>query len=381
MSDKKVIFIHIPKAGGNTLHSVLIRHFDRDKYYHIHQYGVSFKENVLKFKGLPDNVKEKYNYIRGHMGYGLDYDFNNFSVDYITMLREPVSRVVSNYYYILNNRRDMAVYDKIKNISLLEYVEKYNINNLQTRLLASNNGLPIDNKTLERGDLFNAIKNLNNINFIGLIEKFDYSLLLLKEKYGLTNIQYVSKNKTHEKTKKKEVSEKVKSRIAELNKFDIQLYKLAEEIFNKQLKDYPGNIIEDYELFQKNQVLYRNQYIRDYSDKGKEKIDYINELVNNLEGNNVAIYGAGEHTIRLLEDTDLSNKKIKFIIDSYKRGTDFYGFRVISPEDIKDYDIKVVILSSFNFQEEMYAKLRNKVNYKGKIIKIYNQNDEIPFYA
>ncbi|WP_269059921.1 hypothetical protein [Iocasia frigidifontis] len=94
----------------------------------------------------------------------------------------------------------------------------------------------------------------------------------------------------------------------------------------------------------------------------------------------IVIYGAGEHTLKLLELTDLPKKNIQFIIDSYKTNFKVNKYEVKKPEKLKKLDVDIVIVSSFRFQNEIVKYLKDKLNFNGKFITLYNENGFEPFY-
>ena len=92
------IFLHIPKAGGSTLYKIIGRNYNRNKIFHIH--GAKIKESILNFKNLNYEGLDSIKILTGHMGFGLHNHFQNESI-YFTLLRNPVDRIISHYYYVL----------------------------------------------------------------------------------------------------------------------------------------------------------------------------------------------------------------------------------------------------------------------------------------
>lgn len=88
----KFIFIHIPKTAGTSLHSALI---DRGLIT-----SPTFNANYLN-SSTAISLND-YRCIYGHLSYmdGLKYFKNR---EYLTVLREPVERAISWYWYAKNN--------------------------------------------------------------------------------------------------------------------------------------------------------------------------------------------------------------------------------------------------------------------------------------
>src|SRR5690349_1326721 len=93
-----VFYLHIPKAAGTTLNTILAKRFRRRDVFTIR----NPKKAVEELAGLPDAKRAKLKLIKGHFAYGLHKEVGR-PFEYITVLREPVDRVVSHYYYVLRN--------------------------------------------------------------------------------------------------------------------------------------------------------------------------------------------------------------------------------------------------------------------------------------
>src|SRR6187551_2305638 len=118
----KLIFLHIPKAGGTTFHDILERHYKPGEIFDIRvldQKQTSEKE----FIDLPAEQKKKINLLKGHMEFGWHENFGNAEVQYVTFLRNPVERIFSLYNYI-HRRPKHYLYDKVagKKMSFEDYV-------------------------------------------------------------------------------------------------------------------------------------------------------------------------------------------------------------------------------------------------------------------
>lgn len=77
-------------------------------------------------------------------------------------------------------------------------------------------------------------------------------------------------------------------------------------------------------------------------------------------GSRVAIYGAGYHTECLLDATDLRRAELVALVDGNpaKQGTRVLGLPVVSPRELGALAPDVVVISSYDFQDEMVESLR-----------------------
>ena len=94
----KLIFLHIPKAGGTTLHSVLERLYDGSNIFDIKVRGHHL--GVEEFTSLSQEQKDQIQLLKGHMPFGLHTHFTSSDVKYITLFRNPVERIISHYEYV-----------------------------------------------------------------------------------------------------------------------------------------------------------------------------------------------------------------------------------------------------------------------------------------
>jgi hypothetical protein len=245
--NNKIFFIHIPKCGGTTLESILYKNYSKEKIYSVDE-NFKYRQNIIRYRALPSNEKEKFEIVSGHMGYGLhNYLEKKEEASYITMLRNPFDRICSHYYFVLRQPKHY-LYDAVVRgkMSIDEYVQSKlssELNNGQTRLLSSDNGFDLDfklKKTLDRNDLRRAKTHLkNNFLFVGIMENFDLSLIILKHLLDLKSIYYYKKNVNKKNDYKQFISNETFKLIEENNSLDLELYNFATEIFENYYKNHP----------------------------------------------------------------------------------------------------------------------------------------------
>ncbi|OKH25729.1 sulfotransferase family 2 domain-containing protein [Chroogloeocystis siderophila] len=246
-----IIFLHIPKASGSTLHRIIEQQYPPVVIYTID--GLNVVESTNEFKSLPQEQRQKIKVLKGHMSFGL-HEYLARPSTYITILREPVERVISQYYYICHNpKHRLHAHVKGQNLSLSEYVSSgitTAVDNSQTRMLAA-----IDKSIVKFGQtpteaLDIAKQNLKiYFSVVGLTEKFDETLILLKKKFGWRLPFYVRENVTKNRQLKENIPPEAIEIIQHYNLLDIQLYHYAQQIFEQQLTQYAGNFEAELKLF------------------------------------------------------------------------------------------------------------------------------------
>jgi len=199
-NSETVIFIHIPKAAGMTLYQVLNRQY-KTQYNQYIDAGKSKQRCIDAFRELPEEKRAHLRCIRGHMPFGL-HQWLLQTTKYITILRNPVERVVSEYYFV-HRKSAHPLHSKFieKNISLEGYVRMMsdtNTTNLQTRWVSGCVDFdsvmpPYEDLSANALDL--AKENIENFfSVCGLTERFDESLLLMQKIFGWKNVYYMRRN-------------------------------------------------------------------------------------------------------------------------------------------------------------------------------------------
>jgi hypothetical protein len=265
----KLIFLHIPKAGGTTFHDILERHFKPGEIFDIRVLGQ--KQTTQKeFIDLSAEQKKKINLLKGHMEFGLHEQFGNADVTYVTFLRSPVERIFSLYNYI-HRRPKHYLYDKVvgQKMSFEEYAASdltEEIDNGQVRLIS---GTDVALGKVDAGLLEQAKENLRK-KFIGfgIVERFDESLILLKNKFGWKDYPVYRRLNVTENAKA-EISPAVRAAIEKRNSFDMELYAWASAEFEKELSAIK-NINEELEILTNQNAGFRAGYEEGF-EEGKNE--------------------------------------------------------------------------------------------------------------
>lgn len=240
MIRKPVIFLHIPKAAGSTLLHIVRRQYSPCNIFSID--GKNPIESIKQLELLPKNKREATQAVMGHMYFGAHEFFPQPST-YITMLRDPIERIISFYYYVLRNPGHNH-YNLItsKNLSLKDYVKSgigKQLDNGQTRLLSGVDSLNVEFGSCSDKMLQIAKNNLTKyFSVVGITEYFDESLLMMKSKLKWEkSILYTKNNVTKNRPNKSDFPELDLREIERQNEFDIELYRYAKEIFIYQLQE------------------------------------------------------------------------------------------------------------------------------------------------
>jgi len=221
------IHLHIPKTGGTTLRDIIQRQYRSEKILMIPKLEES--ENILK--EVSTSQINQLKLIQGHLKYGIHNHFHR-RAKYFAIIRDPINRVLSTYYYVLSQKNNpqnlstsnnqMTIYDFVQS-----GVNPFLING-QTQLISGKTG-DIDNPIIESEELFSLAKeNIeNDFLFLGITEMFDETILILKNMLGWHMPYYSIANRTKKKPNYDAVNPTIISFIKEHNQLDIKLYNIT----------------------------------------------------------------------------------------------------------------------------------------------------------
>lgn len=252
-----IAFIHINKTAGTTLKYLLRRSFGAGHCdVRIHPKNKGEEGDINKRVLTLDDLKRTkiinpwLKSISGHLVTGYSDIKQMNGIRFYTFLRDPIERTLSHYEYSKRHHSNLEPLD--------EWLKKPHHRNVQTRKLVG---------TEDGGLGIEMLKK--HVGFVGLQERFDESLLLMKHWVDDTKFdpRHVAMNvAAHQKNQSVEVDERAMSLLEDANREDNKVFEFAlHEIFPKQLEDYGKNFESDLTDFRR-----QNQsFTKKKSKKGK----------------------------------------------------------------------------------------------------------------
>jgi hypothetical protein len=231
------------------LHAIIERWYPPEK---ILSFGADAQESVRKFTELPETRRGEIQVLKGHMGFGL-HEFMPQPSTYITIMRDPVDRTISYYHHILR-KPDHYLHQEVVSgeMSLKEVVcgeMTPDMDNGQTRLLSGVwNTVPCGCCSTEM--LEQAKRNLrDHFAVVGLVERFDETLMLLRKTFGWGVPFYVRANVTPNRPPKASLSQDVLEAVEKYNELDLELYECARQLFEEQVGRRGGSFAMEVQVF------------------------------------------------------------------------------------------------------------------------------------
>jgi hypothetical protein len=241
------IFVHNTKTGGATLRRILLRQYEPDEVLTIT--GEHYRCSGLE-RWLAGADRAKLKMVQGHVPFGI-HELVPSAPMYVTLVRDPIDRILSWYHYKLERKEIEGSRDG-RPIGLEEYILKVRskeVDNVQTRRLS---GLDPEfgecpDEMLERAKL-----NLRqHFAVVGVTEKFDHTLILLKRLLGWRHILYFKINVTRERPAAAALSTGALDLLRRHNALDLELHKYARDLFDETVRRQGPDLEAEVETFKR----------------------------------------------------------------------------------------------------------------------------------
>jgi hypothetical protein len=214
----EIVSIHIPKTAGSSFFQLLKKVYGKKLVFKTNSMGAGIQEDI------PADTKVIHGHIRTTE---LTKIISKEQSKLICWLREPVERVISNYYYDMFRIREGLTIPKNKHtrkLTLLQYSEM--------------------DENLNRASWFLEGTPLEDFFFIGIYENLKEDMNDLRQlldwpaAIDLPHRKNISDflGDNDCATQYKEIDNKMRLQIAELNSLDVDLYLKATKLREKNRK-------------------------------------------------------------------------------------------------------------------------------------------------
>lgn len=243
---KTVFLNHVPKTAGTTVHTFLRKIMGIEKFAFFKDddsmtftgnfpeaigiHGVKCVDKLCKRVPKEALLFEATRLVSGHFAFGLHEIFPNEAILY-TILRDPVERVLSKYYY-MKQTVDSPQHQNFHKAGLkslrdfLRWEEVLGVNNGMIRQLAPCMWVP----WLDINDwhMREALKNIQKCQVVGFAEEMELSLTRMAHCLGVREFELPKKkeNVSNRPPSSEEDPADIEL-IKVLNKWDMKLYEIA----------------------------------------------------------------------------------------------------------------------------------------------------------
>lgn len=241
-----VIFLHVGKTAGATMRRALGKEFRSSEVMELRAPTVApgrLRRDgaVAYYAGLPEAERARPRLIMGHMTFGL-HDVVPRPATYVTLLREPMRLIASQFHHVKRHEGHFLHEEAKAYPDLASYVRSgisLEMDNSQTRAFAGDTSTPFGG--CSRAMLERAKANLDEaFAVVGLTERFDDSLVLMRRAFGWDRIRYVSVNIDPNRARRTPLSPEDLALVRERNALDLELYEWAAARFERTIAAWPG---------------------------------------------------------------------------------------------------------------------------------------------
>ena len=236
-AEEAVIFLHVPKTAGTTLNRLIEWEYPLFEMYSVDPFFFTWSASHLW--RLPPRRLKKTRMFKGHMLFGL-HKILPQPATYITVLRDPIDRVMSAFYFA-NTYKLHPLHRKFRREkwTLEDFVRCLPRDNVQCKIVAG-----AEYNSPCTGEIFEQAKEnlFKHFSVVGLSERFEESLALMKLRLGWKLWRYSSFNVTRARPKKQDLTQATLDLIAAKNSFDVALYECAAKIFQTAINTHAAEV-------------------------------------------------------------------------------------------------------------------------------------------
>lgn len=219
----KVIFLHIPKATGTSARIFFMDLFGKDN---VSWLGVDFSMEEL-LEGSASLLSNKV--VGGHFSYSLSKSIPGYNNLYVSVVREPISRVISLYRYI-QRIESHHLHEEAQSKTMLEMIEtcaefRNHVSNFQVQYISD-----ISSIRSKEATFMHAVKNIeSSLFYLSSLRNVTGLFQILQKRLapGTEELVYGSHNISPNPIEKDNLwnDKELMKKLKELNKEDIEFYK------------------------------------------------------------------------------------------------------------------------------------------------------------
>ncbi|HEY7303378.1 MAG TPA: DUF4118 domain-containing protein [Bryobacteraceae bacterium] len=222
-NSEALLFMHIAKTAGTAFRKAILENYKQSEIAYLYPNPPGFLYDDLRL--LPLCQRANFRLIIGHFQYGIHLLLPQQST-YVTIVRDPVSRVISEFRYRLNKEDDSPRHL----INLLEQQETVDLDNLMVRCFSGVSEQKFPPGHIDRHVYEVAVHNLKTaFSFVGHQENSETAYGILQQRFHWKPGSLALINRGPSASSGH--YESVRRTIEHFNRWDCQLYSAIKQIF------------------------------------------------------------------------------------------------------------------------------------------------------
>jgi hypothetical protein len=230
LHSETILFMHIPKTAGTAFREAMTGNYKHSQVAYLYPHPPGFLVSNLGL--LPLEQRARFRLVMGHFQYGI-HEFLPQEYTYVTIVRDPVERVISHYNYLRQTQPEITS-DGPVTLSLPEMLERHrtaNFDNLMVRCFSGldKNDVPPGHVDQRVYDL--AVDHLRTkFKFVGYQNRANEAYAALQKQFNWNaraSLEIVNKGDRSSAN----IDEATRGIIERFNTWDCRLYSKVRELF------------------------------------------------------------------------------------------------------------------------------------------------------
>jgi hypothetical protein len=227
---EKVLLEHVPKCGGTTVTNYLKSQYAHQRIFSID--GSNPSKSIELFMSLPEKRRHLYDLVHGHGANRLRQYIHQKSLA-VTILRDPVERIISHYYYVCRSPKHYLFNEvTVNKMSLIDYATSSLSGELRNNYVCRFLQISAEEAESTPDESINSAYSILRDKYavVGIMDNIDSAMKILASKASFRD-EYKDKklNVTIDRPKQTEIEQSTLDAIAEVNQLDVRLYDLVKK--------------------------------------------------------------------------------------------------------------------------------------------------------